>query len=139
MLPLRMREPSVSRRLYHPAARGRPVHLDGRAGQYRISRRLSRSAGNMINYRTALVALASSCVCWLVAALVPIPRAGGSPAAPTVGVVVFYAPTPLPIVPGVTLEPFAADDLSRLLARSAPGRLTVIPAPTMRQAEGKMR
>ncbi len=93
----------------------------------------------MLNFRTALVALASTCVCWLAFALVPIPRAGGSPAAPTVGVVVFYAPTPVPPLPGVDLESFAADDLSRLLARSAPGRLTVIPSATMRRAEGDMR
>lgn len=92
----------------------------------------------MVNIRTAIAALASACVWWLAFALVPIPQAGGSAAVPTVGVVVFYAPTPLPILPGVVLESFAAEDLSRLLARSAPGRLTVIPPATMRRAEGDM-
>jgi hypothetical protein len=75
---------------------------------------------------------------WLAFALAPIPRALVSAAAPTVGVVEFYAPTPLPILPGVALESFAADDLSRSLARSAPGSWTVIPAATMRRAEGDM-
>jgi hypothetical protein len=92
----------------------------------------------VINLRTAAAALASACVWSLVLALIPVPRAGGSAAAFTVGVVEFYAQTPLPALSGVVMEPFAADDLSRLLARSASGRLTVIPAVTMRRAEGDM-
>lgn len=83
--------------------------------------------------RTALAALVLTCPCAL--AIVLVPPAGSSQAALSVGVVEFYAPTPLGAFPGVALEPFAADDLSRLLARSAPERLAVIPAVTMRRAE----
>ena len=92
----------------------------------------------MINVRTAAAALASACVWWLAFALIPVPRAGGSAVAPVVGVVEFYAPTPVAAFPGVAMEPFAADDLTRLLARSASGRLAVIPAATMRRAEGDL-
>ena len=92
----------------------------------------------MIHRRTALAALASSCVCWLLLALVPIPQARGSAAPSTVGVVEFYAPTPVPTFGGFVAESFAAEDLSRLLARSTAGRLTVVPAATMRRAERDM-
>jgi hypothetical protein len=92
----------------------------------------------MINFRMALAALASTCMWGLVFALVAVPHAGGSAAPSTVGVVEFYAQSPVPVFAGVVPESFAADDLSRLLARSTTGRLTIIPAATMRRAEGDL-
>jgi hypothetical protein len=92
----------------------------------------------VIKFRIALAALASACVWWLAFALVAVPRAGGAAAPSTVGVVEFYAQTPVPVFGGIVAEIFAAEDLSRLLARSTAGRLTVIPAATMRRAESDM-
>jgi hypothetical protein len=56
-----------------------------------------------------------------------------------VGVVDFYAPTPLGAFSGVFPERSAADDLSSLLARAPAGRLEVISRETMQRAEGAMR
>jgi hypothetical protein len=56
-----------------------------------------------------------------------------------VGVVDFYAPTPLGAFSGVFPERLAADDLSALLGRVPAGALEVIPRATMQQAEGAMR
>lgn len=68
---------------------------------------------------------------------IPVPRAGAQ--VMKVGVVDFYAPTPLGAFSGVFPERLAADDLSALLARTPAGRVEVIPRPTMQQAEGAMR
>lgn len=92
----------------------------------------------VIKLRIALAAVASTCLSWLAYALVPIPQAGGAAAPSTVGVVEFYAPTPVPTFGGFAAESFAAEDLSRLLARSTAGRLTIVPAATMRRAEGDL-
>ena len=70
---------------------------------------------------------------------VPLPPAGALPQVIKVGVVDFYAQTPLGAFSGVFPERFAADDLSGLLARSPAGRFDVIPRATMQQAEGAMR
>jgi hypothetical protein len=64
---------------------------------------------------------------------------GAAPGVKTVGVVDFYAPTPLGAFVGVFPERFAADDLSAQLARAANGRFTVIPRGTMERAEGALR
>ncbi len=69
--------------------------------------------------------------------LVAIPRVGAQVI--KVGVVDFFAPTPLGTFSGVFPERWAADDLSALLARAPAGRVEVIPRPTMQQAEGAMR
>lgn len=66
------------------------------------------------------------------------PAAAG-PAGITVGVVDFYALTPLGAFVGFVPERFAADDLSRLLTRAVPARFAVIPSRTMWQAEDAMR
>jgi len=71
----------------------------------------------------------------LVAILVP--KAGAQVV--KVGVVDFYAPTPLGAFSGVFPERLADDDLSALLARAPAGRLEVIPRATMQRAEGAMR
>ena len=82
--------------------------------------------------------LAWSCVC-VASSFVSVPGARGAAAPLTVGVVEFYAPTPLDSYPGIVPESFATEDLSRLLARYATGQVTVIPAATMRHAEGDVR
>jgi hypothetical protein len=68
---------------------------------------------------------------------IPVPRVGAQVI--KVGVVDFYAPTPLGGFSGVFPERLAADDLSALLARAPAGRVEVIPRATMQQAEGAMR
>ncbi len=69
----------------------------------------------------------------------PLPPAGALPQVIKVGVVDFYAQTPLGTFSGVFPERFAADDLSGLLARAPAGRFDVIPRATMQQAEGAAR
>lgn len=88
-----------------------------------------------VSYRRFRAVLALSCACW-VAAVVVHP-AGGSAAALSVGVVEFYAPTPLGLFP-LSLEQYAAGDLTGMLTRSASDRLNVIPAATMRHAEADL-
>lgn len=56
----------------------------------------------------------------------------------TVGVVDFYAQTPLGAFVGLYPERFAAADLSRLLARAAADRFVVISPETMQRAEDSM-
>jgi hypothetical protein len=68
---------------------------------------------------------------------IPVPRVGAQVI--KVGVVDFYAPTPLGAYSGVVPERLAADDLSALLARAPAGRVEVIARATMQQAEGAMR
>jgi hypothetical protein len=86
-----------------------------------------RLAGVIVAILVLLVALLA----------IPIPRAGAQVI--KVGVVDFYAPTPLGAYSGVFPERLAADDLSALLARAPAGRVVVISRPTMQQAEGAMR
>src|SRR5262245_36847220 len=135
MLPLQTRVARVSRRLYHSSsADGCRRPREATMGQDRLV--ASENGWCVDSLRTAAAALALTCVCWL--AVVLVPRAAGSAATLSVGVVEFYAPTPLGAFSGIALEPFAADDLARLLARSASGRLAVIPAATMRRAEADL-
>jgi hypothetical protein len=56
----------------------------------------------------------------------------------TVGVVDFFAPTPLGAY-GVVPERFAADDLSMLLTQAAAGRFVVVPRTAMTRAETALR
>ncbi len=60
-----------------------------------------------------------------------------APAAGIVGVVDFYAPTPLGAF-GFAPERFAADDLSTLLTQAGSGRLTVISRDSMEGAEASL-
>lgn len=60
-----------------------------------------------------------------------------APAAGMVGVVDFYAPTPLGAF-GFAPEQFAADDLSALLTRAGTGRLTVVSRESMERAEASL-
>jgi hypothetical protein len=83
--------------------------------------------------RSATWALAA-CVALLVLAGAPADAAPTS-ALPRVGVVDFYAVTPVATYNGLVPEAYAADRLSQALARDGAGRLTVIPRPAMRQAE----
>lgn len=136
MLPLQTRAARVSRRLYHSAVRRIAARRLREAMTEQDRLVASENGWCMRTRRTAPAALALTCMCCF--AIVLVPRAGGSAATLSVGVVEFYAPTPLGAFPGVAMEPFAADDLSRLLARSASGRLAVIPAATMRRAEADL-
>ena len=61
-----------------------------------------------------------------------------APAVSTVGIVDFYAPTPLGAY-GFTPERFAADALSNLLAQTGAGRFTVTPRESMQRAEACLR
>ncbi len=65
-------------------------------------------------------------------------RAGAAAAAgSSVGVVDFYAPSPLPLIGSVIPERTAADELSAFLARAGNG-VTVVPRATVVQAERTM-
>jgi hypothetical protein len=84
-----------------------------------------------------MVVLAVAALLSAILAAIPVPkvRAQGI----KVGVVDFYAPTPLGAFSGVFPERFAADDLSSLLTHAPAGRLEVIPREMMQRAEGAMR
>lgn len=69
----------------------------------------------------------------------PLQAVGATASGMTVGVVDFYAPTPLGAFVGIVPERFAAEDLSRLLTRAASARFAVVPPSTMQQAEEAMR
>lgn len=58
---------------------------------------------------------------------------------PTVAVVDFYAPTPVPEFAGVVPERFAADDLSGMLAQTGGDRFILVPRATIEQAEAGLR
>ncbi len=57
----------------------------------------------------------------------------------TLGVVDFYAVSPVEAVAGVIPQRTAADDLSSMLARASEGRFTVIPRAALQQAEAEVR
>ena len=78
---------------------------------------------------TAALAIALMCV------LGGRPAAAASPTGPVIGVVDFYAATPLGSFEGGSPERFAADDLSDQLARVGVGRVAVAPRRSVRQAE----
>ena len=68
--------------------------------------------------------------------------AGGAVAAAPpvlVGVVDFYAPTPLPVIGAVIPERAAADELAALLTRGAAGAVVVVPRAMVGRAEATMR
>ncbi|HYM90798.1 MAG TPA: hypothetical protein VEW91_04090 [bacterium] len=68
------------------------------------------------------------------------PLAAGAARGPLkVGVVDFYAPTPLAPFSGFFPERFAADDLTDLLARAAGDRLVMIPRDAVQRSEQEMR
>jgi hypothetical protein len=76
----------------------------------------------------------------LMAVLSLLPAAGmAAPAALTVAVVDFYAPTPVPEYAGVTPARFAADDLSGMLMRAGGDRLVPISRATVVRAEADLR
>ena len=60
-----------------------------------------------------------------------------APAAGMVGVVDFYAPTPLGAF-GFAPEQFAADDLTKLLTAAEAGRFTVVSRDSMERAEASL-
>jgi hypothetical protein len=62
---------------------------------------------------------------------------GAAPAVSAVGIVDFYAPTPLGAYSFVP-ERFAADALSNLLAQAGAGRFTVTPRESMERAEASL-
>ncbi len=66
------------------------------------------------------------------------PAGAASSGVKTLGVVDFYAITPLGSFEGSFPERFAADDLSELLARAGADRLTVIPRGVVRRAEASI-
>ena len=65
-------------------------------------------------------------------------NAGAAPASRSVGVVDFYAPTPLGAFSGLVPERFAADDFSKMLSGVAAGRFAVIPRSAMGRAEAAL-
>jgi hypothetical protein len=91
----------------------------------------------MSSARTLIVAVGAVALLPLILVAIPIPQVGAQGI--KVGVVDFYAPTPLGAFSGVIPERFAADDLSSLLTHASAGRLEVIPRETMQRAEGAMR
>ena len=72
--------------------------------------------------------------------IVVILHGHASAAAParTIGVVEFYALSPLTPLEGGVPEEYAADDASRILSRIAGDQFEVIPRGTMRQAEAAL-
>jgi hypothetical protein len=72
-------------------------------------------------------------------ALNPLTARAGPGGPIRVGVVDFYAPTPLATFSGFFPERFAADDLSDLLARAAGDRLVMIPRDIVQRSEQAMR
>jgi hypothetical protein len=72
----------------------------------------------------------------LIACFAAAPGAA-QPPGPSVGVVDFYSPTPLPLF-GFTPERYAADDLSALLSQGSTPYI-VVPRQTIVQAEAAMR
>jgi hypothetical protein len=91
----------------------------------------------MSSVRTFIVVVAAAALLPLIPVAIPVPQAGAQGI--KVGVVDFYAPTPLGAFSGVFPERFAADDLSSLLSQAPAGRLELIPREAMRRAEGAMR
>jgi hypothetical protein len=91
----------------------------------------------MSSARTLIVAVAAAALLPLIVVAIPVPQVGAQGI--KVGVVDFYAPTPLGAFSGMVPERFAADDLSSLLTHAPAGRLEVIPRETMQRAEGAMR
>lgn len=77
--------------------------------------------------------LPAVCAVLFLLATGPLPGAAAVP--PAAAVVDFYAITPVPPVPGLIAERFAADDLSAMLAQAAAGRIGVIPRRTVERAE----
>lgn len=65
-------------------------------------------------------------------------NAGAAPAPRSVGVVDFYAPTPLGAFSGLIPERFAADDFSKMLSDAAAGRFAVIPRAVMGRVEASL-
>lgn len=81
---------------------------------------------------------------WIVVAmlvLLGLPLRGSRAAGPafTLGVVEFYAISPVGPIVGMIPERTAADDLSDMLARAAGDRFMVVPRGTMQQAEADLR
>ncbi len=76
----------------------------------------------------------------LVLAAVPLSRqaAGAAPAVRTIGVVDFYAISPVSPIVGVIPERFAADDLSGMLAQAGEGRIILVARRTVQQAEHEL-
>ncbi len=73
------------------------------------------------------------------AAVLPHPGPAAA-AAPAVGVVTFFSPTPLPWAAfDVVPERYVADDLTASLAKAAQGRFAVLPRSVVEQAEQAMR
>ncbi|GEM_PF-1481992 len=96
-----------------------------------------RSAAPGIAPRPALWRALAACAVLLAAS--GGPSAVAAAPVPAIGVVDFYAITPVPPVSGLTPELFASDDLSRMLAQSSGGRFEVIPRAAVQQAERGLR
>lgn len=71
----------------------------------------------------------------LAGVLLGVQLGGAAERPPVVGVVDFYAPTPLGTFDGITPERFAADETTRLLAARADGRMVVLPRDEVEKAE----
>lgn len=79
------------------------------------------------------------CVLAIFVAVIGIVPQRTSAAIATLGVVDFYALSPIDAVAGVIPERAAADDLSTMLARAGNGQFTVIPRAELQQAEADVR
>jgi hypothetical protein len=101
----------------------------GRGGRIGLTHR--RKLAQMIRRRMLIGVVA-------VMLLSPLSPVMANAAGITVGVVDFYALTPLGAFVGLVPERFSAEDLSRLLARAAAERFAVVPSGTMQRAEDAM-
>ena len=78
---------------------------------------------------------AAICAALLVLSVPAAPPHAAAAAVPAVGVVDFYAISPISYLDGLFPERFAADDLSAMLARAGAGRIAVLPRRDVQEAE----
>jgi hypothetical protein len=87
-------------------------------------------------------AVAAMLLPWSPAAFISWLPVAGRPAGAadrTVGVALFYAPSPLATYSGLVPEEYASADLSAKLAAASAGRLAVLPRAQVRTQEGGLR
>ncbi len=78
---------------------------------------------------------AAICAVMLALSVPAAPPRAAAAAVPAVGVVDFYAISPISSLSGLFPERFAADDLSAMLARAGAGRIAELPRRDVQEAE----
>lgn len=96
---------------------------------------VNNMAGKHHDAGTTRLACAAICSVLLVLWAPGHPHAAGAAPGPLVGVVDFYALSPLEGFSTMVPERFTADDLSAMLARGGAGRIAVIPRADVEKAE----